>query len=176
MSVQLTNHTILPHQLRAGRALAGVTMETLAQVAGVAANTVMRIECAESVPTRNTASRIIQALARLDVLLVHEGDGAGVGVRMREPGGNAVVLRRDPLKDGEIGVVVVVDGKPFTGRVIADALAPGGTIAEALTQFDLRRPQIARAIARKLRAQAFDNDGNVRLTGDDLAQVEEAHA
>lgn len=169
MSVSITSETLLPPQLRAGRALAGVTMAEIAQAAGVSDQTILRIESGATSPTRSTTSRIVAALAKFGVELIAETPASGIGVRMREPSGGIGFLRRDALSDGaEIGLMVRFEGRTATARVETTALDAGGDVVAALAEFDRRRAEILRSVAGKLSASDFDPDGFARIRAADL--------
>jgi DNA-binding XRE family transcriptional regulator len=175
MAIPTTNQSLQPHQVRAARAIADVSMETLAALAGLSGETVLRLEKGATAPSRSTAARLVHAFALLGVEILDEDGAHGAGARMREPGGAAAIARRDALRGGrEIGVVLRIGGKPATARVVAEALAPGGEIGEALLQFDSRRVEIAGLILDKLQAGAVDADGHVRLAAADFASAERA--
>jgi transcriptional regulator with XRE-family HTH domain len=71
-------------QLRAGRAMAGIGQEALAELSGVGANTIRRLEAAEGpLPTRLST---VQALQRaLGARGVEFTGGDEPGVRLRKP-------------------------------------------------------------------------------------------
>ena len=78
---------ISPAQLRAARALLGLTQAELALVAGVALATVQRIESstAELSGSAKTLSKLHSALVEQGVVFIPEDDNRGPGVRLREP-------------------------------------------------------------------------------------------
>lgn len=74
---------IHPGQLRAARALVGMTREKLAEAAGTTERTIARIEDGETTPRQSTAAAIRVALEAAGVILV-EPNGEGPGVRLRK--------------------------------------------------------------------------------------------
>jgi hypothetical protein len=73
-------------QLRAARALLGLSISSVAEAAKVGVNTVRR---AEDCPTRVTISprltrEIVSALVQRGVIFIPAGDGAGPGVRLAQ--------------------------------------------------------------------------------------------
>lgn len=169
MPIAVTTMMLQPNQVRAGRAIIGLTMDEFAAAAGISSQTILRLENGETTASRSTTARIADALTRFGVELLGEDDGHGVGVRMREPAGDASIVRRDALrKQADIGVVARIDGKPTTARLAIAALTPDGDADEALLKFDAQRPQIAQVIASKLRAGDFDPAGHIRIVAEDL--------
>lgn len=77
---------IKPMQCRAARVLLGLDQATLARAAGVSERTLVDFERGEREPHGVTLKAIADALAVLGVELIPE-NGGGVGVRVREPGG-----------------------------------------------------------------------------------------
>lgn len=72
-------------QLRAARALAGVTAAEVAALAGVSLNTVKRAEAAEGLSpiTAANATALMKALDQLGVILTPADEAGGEGVRRR---------------------------------------------------------------------------------------------
>ena len=70
-----------PVQLRMARAAVGWSVRELAQKAGVAANTVTRVENGSDAK-KSTMDALQKALERAGVEFL--GDGAGAGVRLRD--------------------------------------------------------------------------------------------
>lgn len=164
--------TLTPSQCRAARALVGLSQAEFANVAGIHQRTVIALELGENAPSRATIMRVVAAFGRLGIELIAEGEGRGAGVRLMEPEGGAVVVRRDVLRNGdELGVVLRVAGRPVTARVEVAALDAAGDTDAALAGFDLHRVAIANAMARKLEAGAVDADGHIRLRAADLAST-----
>jgi len=161
-----------PNQVRAGRAILGIGMDALADAAGISAQTILRIENGATIPNRGTVSRIADAFAALGVEFLDETATAGCGVRMREPTGGIVLVRRDVIRGGvEIGAVVRISGRAATARIEVAALDAGGDADAALMEFDLQRPAILRAVARKIIDEDFSPDGHVRVTREDLVEA-----
>lgn len=75
---------INPRQCRAGRALLGITQQQLAERAGVSKRTVIEFEGAMRVPQPNTTASLRIALEAEGIEFL-QGDGAGSGVRFRDP-------------------------------------------------------------------------------------------
>lgn len=73
-----------PGQVRAGRALVGMTREQLAEASGVPMRTVARLELGEGAPQRRTVAAIREALEAAGVEFIAE-NGGGLGVRLRTP-------------------------------------------------------------------------------------------
>lgn len=72
-------------QLRAARALAGVTAAEIAGNAGISLNTVKRAEAAEGLSpiTAANAAALMGALERLDIVFIYTDAAGGEGVRRR---------------------------------------------------------------------------------------------
>lgn len=75
-----------PMQCRAARVLLGLDQATLAKAAGVSERTLLDFERGEREPHGVTLKAIADALTKLGVDLIPE-NGGGVGVRVRQPGG-----------------------------------------------------------------------------------------
>lgn len=161
--------TIHPSQLRAARGLVDCSRDEIAALAGVNARTLAALEHGENSPSRSTTQRLIDVLDRLGVELIEETASSGAGVRLREPDGGAVFVRRDALSGGdEIGLIFRVGGRPATARVAVSELVPSNDADAALVKFDHLRPVILRLASGKLAAQDFDQDGHLRITSADL--------
>jgi transcriptional regulator with XRE-family HTH domain len=80
-----TPFAITPGQVRAARALLGITREQLAGHSGVAMRTLSRIEDGEGTPRASTLSAIRAALEAAGVEFIAE-NGGGAGVRLRVRG------------------------------------------------------------------------------------------
>ena len=76
-----TLYAISAGQVRAARALVGLTREQLAQASGVPMRTVARLEMEEGAPRRRTLSAIRAALETAGVVFIPE-NGGGPGVRL----------------------------------------------------------------------------------------------
>ena len=76
-----TSYAISAAQVRAARALAGMSREQLAQASGVPMRTVARMEMDEGTPQRRTLSAIRAALEAAGVVFIPE-NGGGPGVRL----------------------------------------------------------------------------------------------
>jgi transcriptional regulator with XRE-family HTH domain len=75
---------LTPGQVRAGRALVGLSQADVAEAAGVSIPTVKRAEADKGIKVSREAKRLIQdALSQAGVDFVWE-DGSGVGVRLRK--------------------------------------------------------------------------------------------
>ena len=79
-----TQYAVLPAQVRAARALCGMTREELASASGVPMRTVSRFELGEGSPQRRTIAAIRAALEAAGVEFIAE-NGGGAGVRLRKP-------------------------------------------------------------------------------------------
>ncbi|MCR9070111.1 MAG: hypothetical protein NXI18_00175 [Alphaproteobacteria bacterium] len=116
---------INPRQCRAGRALLGITQQKLAELAGVSKRTVIEFEGAIRVPQPNTTASLRIALEAEGIEFL-QGDGAGSGVRFRDPDFEAamapqLVSRRQAMgRAGLLGASAVV-----AGTLIGDARASG---------------------------------------------------
>ncbi|RME18761.1 MAG: helix-turn-helix domain-containing protein [Alphaproteobacteria bacterium] len=78
-------------QMRAARALLGIDQKRLAELAGLSAPTIQRMEASAGTVRANADSltRVIEALERAGVELIAEGAasaGGGRGVRLSAPG------------------------------------------------------------------------------------------
>ena len=74
---------ITPGQLRAARALIGITREDLAAIAKTTERTLARTEAGETKPRPSTRATIRAALENLGVIFV-DPNGEGPGVRLRK--------------------------------------------------------------------------------------------
>lgn len=83
-----TLHAISAGQVRAARALVGLTREQLAHASGVPMRTVARMEMEEGTPRRRTLSAIRAALEAVGVVFIAE-NGGGPGVRLAKGKGVA---------------------------------------------------------------------------------------
>jgi transcriptional regulator with XRE-family HTH domain len=81
---------LLAEQIRAARALLGLSQTELAEHAQIGSATVKRIEAAKGriTGTAETLWRIQIALEKAGVVLMSESDGKGPGVRLSKPIGN----------------------------------------------------------------------------------------
>ncbi|MFC0409505.1 helix-turn-helix domain-containing protein [Roseomonas elaeocarpi] len=70
-------------QVRAARALVGMTREVLAEQSGVPMRTLARLEMAEGMPQRRTVAAIRTTLEAAGVEFIAE-NGGGPGVRLRK--------------------------------------------------------------------------------------------
>lgn len=80
---KVINNDIIPAQIRAARALVGLTQDDLASVSGLPKRTIARIELAEVAPRQSTLSAIRTALEAAGVEFIAE-NGGGAGVRLRK--------------------------------------------------------------------------------------------
>ena len=80
-----TPYAISAGQVRAARALLGMTREQLATLSGVPMRTVSRMEMDEGTPQRRTLAAIRAALEAAGVEFIAE-NGGGAGVRLRKGG------------------------------------------------------------------------------------------
>lgn len=79
-----------PEQLRAARALIGLSQGELAERVGVSSMTIKRAEGAgQPVPSQETVAKIKAVLEAFGVLFIAE-NGGGHGVRMAKPAGDDV--------------------------------------------------------------------------------------
>jgi len=78
---------IVPRQIRAARALVGLSQHELADRAGVGIATIRRIEAAidEITGSAQTLSRIQRALEAAGIVFIDQDEGSGPGVRLRKP-------------------------------------------------------------------------------------------
>ena len=76
-----------PRQIRAGRALLGLTQVDVANRAGVGIATLRRIEASvdEVTGTAQSISRIQRALETAGILFIEQDESRGPGVRLRKP-------------------------------------------------------------------------------------------
>lgn len=74
---------IIPAQIRAARALVGLTQDDLASASGLPKRTIARIEQAEVAPRQSTLAAIRAALEAAGVEFIAE-NGGGAGVRLRK--------------------------------------------------------------------------------------------
>jgi transcriptional regulator with XRE-family HTH domain len=72
-------------QIRAARMFLGWTQRELAEKAGVAINTVARLEKGEGDPRLGTVNAIEKALARAGIEFIPEDGREGEGVRLARP-------------------------------------------------------------------------------------------
>ena len=74
-------------QLRAARALLGIDQKTLAEMAGVSAPTIQRMEAREGNVRGivDSLTKVIEALSVAGVELIGENERGGRGVRFRSP-------------------------------------------------------------------------------------------
>ncbi len=75
------SYAISAGQVRAARALVGLTREQLAHASGVPMRTVARLEMEEGTPRRSTLSAIRATLEAAGVVFIPE-NGGGPGVRL----------------------------------------------------------------------------------------------
>ena len=76
---------IHPRQIRAARALAGLSQEDLATKAGIGIATLRRIEGSDDIAgTAQTLARIERALDMAGVMLIEQDAKTGPGVRLRK--------------------------------------------------------------------------------------------
>lgn len=80
---KVIRNDILPAQIRAGRALIGLTQDDLASASGLPKRTIARIELAEVTPRQSTLSAIRSALETAGIEFIEE-NGGGAGVRLRK--------------------------------------------------------------------------------------------
>ena len=80
---KVINDDIIPAQIRAARALVGLTQDDLASASGLPKRTIARIELAEVAPRQSTLSAIRTALEAAGVEFIAE-NGGGAGVRLRK--------------------------------------------------------------------------------------------
>ncbi len=85
---RLPSHGLYGPQIRAGRALLGVTAVELAAMTRLAVNTVRRGERTEGLApiTAANAARIIESFERAGLVLLGGGEGYGVRFAPRRPG------------------------------------------------------------------------------------------
>lgn len=83
-----------PMQCRAARVLLGLEQSDLAKEAGVSERTLTDFERGERDPIPATKKALADALSRLGVDLIAE-NGGGVGVRVRQPGGEHVPVPKN---------------------------------------------------------------------------------
>lgn len=76
--------SLLPEQLRAGRALIGWSQDQLAAKAKVAKATIANFEAGKRQPYDRTLDDLREALEAAGVEFI-EQDGGGPGVRLRDP-------------------------------------------------------------------------------------------
>jgi transcriptional regulator with XRE-family HTH domain len=78
---------ISPAQIRAARALIGISQTDLADMAGVGVATIRRIEAAPGRASGNalTLVRLQKALDAKGVLFIEQDDKHGPGVRLKKP-------------------------------------------------------------------------------------------
>lgn len=88
-------------QCRAARALAEISRETLARLAGVDAMLIEQFERKLARPNEKAAADIERALGAAGVVFIPE-NGGGVGVRLKF---NSSVTRRLGVLEGEGGIV-----------------------------------------------------------------------
>jgi len=76
---------ILPLQIRAARALLGISQDELARISGVGLATVKRAELGSSTPRGNvqTIVRLREALESAGVVFIDHDDQLGPGVRLK---------------------------------------------------------------------------------------------
>lgn len=77
-------------QMKAARALLGIDQKQLAELAGLSAPTIQRMEASEGTVRGvvESLTRVVEALSRAGVDLIGEGaasPGGGRGVRLKEP-------------------------------------------------------------------------------------------
>ena len=75
---------IIPAQIKAARALLGVTQAQLAEMAGISKTALVNIEAGSSDPKSSTLDRIQTALENLGAVFIPK-NGGGAGVRMKAP-------------------------------------------------------------------------------------------
>jgi transcriptional regulator with XRE-family HTH domain len=78
---------IVPRQIRAARALVGLSQHEVARRAGIGIATVRRIEAAveEITGTAQTVSKIQRALETAGIIFIDQDEERGPGVRLRKP-------------------------------------------------------------------------------------------
>lgn len=78
---------IYPCQIRAARALIGMSQQELAQLSGVGLATIKRIEAmgSELTGTARTLAKIQKALEAKGIRFLEEGGGEGQGLRLQKP-------------------------------------------------------------------------------------------
>lgn len=79
---KVIKNDIIPAQIRAGRALIGLTQDDLASASGLPKRTIARIELAKVSPRQSTIDAIRTALEAAGVEFIAE-NGGGAGVRLR---------------------------------------------------------------------------------------------
>lgn len=80
---KVIKNDIIPAQIRAGRALVGLTQDDLASASGLPKRTIARIELAEVSPRQSTIDAIRTALEAAGIEFIAE-NGGGAGVRLRK--------------------------------------------------------------------------------------------
>lgn len=82
-----TKISVSASQVRAARALLGISQDELAEKSGVPKRTVVRFELGEGIPRQSTVEAIADALDRAGISFISdsegEGCGSGEGVRFR---------------------------------------------------------------------------------------------
>jgi transcriptional regulator with XRE-family HTH domain len=77
---------IVPAQIKAARALLGVTQARLAEMSGLSKTALINIEAGSSDPKASTLDRIQKSLEMLGAVFIPEnGDGPGVRLRKAAP-------------------------------------------------------------------------------------------
>jgi transcriptional regulator with XRE-family HTH domain len=92
---------ITSNQLRAARALLGFDQRKLAELCGLSVPTIQRMEASEGVIRGNVDSlvKLVEALANAGIELIDAGAesrGGGRGVRLKEPGPEAMPAPEAP--------------------------------------------------------------------------------
>jgi DNA-binding XRE family transcriptional regulator len=75
---------IVPEQIKAARAILGVTQDRLASAAGISKTALVNIERGESDPKASTLTASQKALEAMGAVFIPE-NGGGPGVRLAKP-------------------------------------------------------------------------------------------
>jgi transcriptional regulator with XRE-family HTH domain len=169
---------IVPSQIRAGRALVGITQEQLAKEADIGISSLREIEGGRRPPDTGVAVKIRRALENAGVILVPSDTSAGLGVRLADK--RPQIIRPPSL-------MTIWEGMPFTVEwmgeellvfVAREVLDDLGRFREQqvdevyLQVFDQFKAEILDGVARAAGNRAnYDPRGRLHLRGKDIAAL-----
>lgn len=166
---------LIPAQVRAGRALLGLSQEELAEMAKVGLSTVRDIEAQRRAVETAKAEAVCRALDNAGVVFVQGDATGGPGVRLAAHRPNLV--RRPTVVTAWDGVPfeVEVQGKPLTVFVSREALEDADRLSgqvtdeQLLAAFENHAGRILDAVAQAFHDPArYDRSGRLHVRTLDL--------